>query len=103
MEVKSPKIQFISFTQVLFLKLLDDSFFTLIDTCYYLLIFIQPDTMLIKMSSWGPDTAGRLARYFEPIIKLFLILRWTLNNNLVLLSSYVQGSYCVHHQECTVT
>ena len=74
-EVKSPKIQFISFTQVLSLKLVDASFLTLINTCPNLFICTQPDTMLLKMSSWGPDTAGRLARYFEPIIKLFFILR----------------------------
>ena len=71
LEVQSPKIQFVSFTQVLFFKLSDDPFITLITSFHNLLIFIQPDTMLLKLSSWGPDTAGRLARYVEPITQYF--------------------------------
>ena len=40
-------------------------------TCHNMFIYTQPDTMLVKMSSWGPDTAGRLARYVEPITQYF--------------------------------
>lgn len=70
MEVKSPKIQFIAFSQVLFLKVSDDSFL-FYSACHNMFIYTQPDTMLVKMSSWGPDTAGRLARYVEPITQYF--------------------------------